>query len=175
MRYCIFSRSSCPILDIYNFGYSKDPEVTRFGPGVRNSYIIHYIIFGKGYFNGQPVGAGHGFLITPGIQEHYYPDRSDPWEFLWIISNDPHMADVFQHFYSDSRSNIFAYHFSVRDFAAFLTANNNAAFEGSEMLGFFCGFSGSTAKRLPQDRAGATAMSISRPQSAISTPISIAP
>ena len=92
MRYSIFSKSNCPILDITNIGYAKDTAVTRFGPGVRNSYIIHYVISGKGYFNGNSVSAGQGFLITPGMKEHYYPDKNEPWEFLWVISNDDKIA-----------------------------------------------------------------------------------
>ena len=82
MRYSVFSRSTCFLLDIQNIGYGESSAVTRFGPGIRNSYILHYILSGKGYFNGNPVCAGQGFLITPNMQEHYYPEPSDPWSFL---------------------------------------------------------------------------------------------
>ena len=69
-------------------GYSAEPTETRFGPSVRNSYIIHYVLSGKGYFNGNPVKKGQGFLITHNMKEHYYPDSDDPWNFLWVISDD---------------------------------------------------------------------------------------
>lgn len=47
MRYQIFSKDSCPLLGIECIGYAKNPEVTRFGPGIRNAYIIHYVYRAK--------------------------------------------------------------------------------------------------------------------------------
>ena len=51
MRYEIFSDSSISPLKINSIGFSRDTEVTRFGPGQRNLYIIHYVTKGKGYYN----------------------------------------------------------------------------------------------------------------------------
>ena len=82
MRYVIWGEGTCPLLNISAIGYAKSPQVTRFGPGQRNDYIVHYVLSGKGYFNGNSVTAGHGFLITPGMLEDYYPDEKDPWEFF---------------------------------------------------------------------------------------------
>lgn len=109
MRYSVISNSECPLLNIINIGYATDPSVTRFGVGVRNLYIIHYVISGKGYFNGNPVEAGQGFLITPNMSEHYYPDENSPWEFLWVISNDKKMEKIFELFGADKNTNIFNY------------------------------------------------------------------
>jgi len=139
MRYSIFSDSVCPILNIINIGYAKDPAVTRFGPGARNSYIIHYVISGKGYFNGRPVNAGQGFLITPNMQEHYYPDENLPWEFLWVISNDEKMADVFELFHADKNSNIFSYNYAsaVQKLSMVIIEKNNHIVSPFEALEIF--------------------------------------
>ena len=94
MRYEVFSDTVCPILNLCSVGYAKDPAVTRFGAGVRNLYIVHYVLAGKGYFNGNAVNAGQGFLITPNMREHYFPDEKSPWEFLWFISNDENSTDT---------------------------------------------------------------------------------
>ncbi len=139
MRYAVFSRSHCPLLDISSIGYSKSTSVTRFGPGVRSSYIIHYVISGKGYFNGKRVSAGQGFLITPGMKECYYPDKSDPWEFLWVISNDHKMATLFDLFDAEKSTNIFQYEYiyAIKEVSSFLVSNNNSTYDAFEMLEVF--------------------------------------
>lgn len=139
MRYQVFSKDSCPLLDIECIGYAKDPEVTRFGSGIRNSYIIHYVISGKGRFNGNPVSSGQGFLITPGMVEEYYPDKDDPWEFLWIISTDEKMADLFNYYPYDKKTNIFNYRYTneIEAVAGMLTAHANAVYSSFETLEIF--------------------------------------
>ncbi len=139
MRYSIFSKSNCPILDITNIGYAKDTAVTRFGPGVRNSYIIHYVISGKGYFNGNSVSAGQGFLITPGMKEHYYPDKNEPWEFLWVISNDNKIVTLFEQFNAEKSTNIFHYDYiyAVKELSTLLIGQNNSMYNSFEMLEIF--------------------------------------
>ena len=139
MRYAIFSKSVCPLLDISSIGYSADAKVTRFGPGVRNSYIIHYVISGKGYFNGKSVSGGQGFLITPGMNEYYYPDKNEPWEFLWVISNDHKMSDLFTHFYANLTTNIFDfdYVYEVKELSKRLIAEKNSVYHSFEMLAIF--------------------------------------
>lgn len=139
MRYSIFSNSQGSLLDIKSIGYAKNMDVTRFGPGVRNYYIIHYVLSGKGYFNGNCVKAGQGFLITPGMNEHYYPDPNDPWEFLWIISDDSKIASLFPLFHANQETLIFQfdYLFEIKDMAYFLCQNRNAQYNAFEMLEFF--------------------------------------
>ena len=139
MRFEVISNSICPILNISSIGYSKDPAVTRFGAGVRNSYIIHYVISGKGYFNGNPVNAGQGFLITPKMHEHYYPDKKTPWEYLWVISNDERMADIFELFRADKSNYIFSYQYvsAVKDLAELLKKQANRIVNSFELLEMF--------------------------------------
>ena len=139
MRYTILSEGTCPLLNITTIGFAKSTRVTRYGPGRRNLYIIHYVLSGKGYFNGNTVSAGQGFLITPGLPEEYYPDQSDPWEFLWVISDDKKMADIFSYYHADQKTNIFNYSFvdtvnSVRDM---LITNTNRVYNPFEILEIF--------------------------------------
>ena len=84
-RYQLIATDSVQAPKIYSIGFSDDPRVTRFGPSVRNQYIIHYVLSGKGSFNGNKVEKEQGFLIVPGMYEEYHSDESDPWSFLWII------------------------------------------------------------------------------------------
>lgn len=139
MRYQIFSKDSCPLLDIEYIGYAENTKVTRFGPGIRNQYIIHYVISGKGCFNGNMLASGQGFLITPGMLEEYHPDKNDPWEFLWIISTDEKMADLFSYYPYDKNTNIFNYSYTdkIKAVADKLTINANEVYSSFEMLEIF--------------------------------------
>ena len=56
--------------------------------GVRNCYIIHYVISGQGklFFDGKEysIKAGQAFLIEPGYVVSYQADKADPWEYVWL-------------------------------------------------------------------------------------------
>ena len=59
-----------------------------YGPCVRPTYIIHYILEGKGIFQAAGetfhVREKEGFLIEPGLQTFYQADKKDPWTYCWI-------------------------------------------------------------------------------------------
>lgn len=139
MRHTIFSKNDSQLLRINDIGYAKTTDVTRFGPGQRDVYLIHYVISGKGCFNGNPVSAGQGFLITPGMLEEYYPDAADPWEFLWVISDDSKMDELLPYCHADVYTNIFNYEFVhiVRAVADTLIINTNARYHSLEVLEIF--------------------------------------
>ena len=109
-------------------GYSDDRDITHFGPSVRNQYIIHYVLSGKGIFNGNTVKRGEGFLITPGLYEEYHADENDPWAFLWIISEDPSIEYFFTAHNSDPVTGIFKFHnqYCIDDIARELCGVYNA-------------------------------------------------
>lgn len=66
-------------------------DMHSWGPGVRTSYIIHYIVRGKGIFvcNSKTyfISAGQSFVIRPFSEVYYRPDEKDPWEYAWIDFN----------------------------------------------------------------------------------------
>jgi len=139
MRYCVFSNSTNPLLNIKSMGYSASPMVTRYGPTRRNHFIIHYCMSGKGWFNGNPVTAGQGFLITPNMEETYFPDADDPWEFLWIVSADSRMGELFPAFCADGDTHIFSYpgHIPLRETANWIITHSNTALDSLQLLELF--------------------------------------
>lgn len=69
-------------------GHEKCSGNHRWGKGVREQYILHLVISGKGTYI-TPEGefrlcAGDIFLIRPYTEIEYYADRDDPWEYLWV-------------------------------------------------------------------------------------------
>lgn len=75
-------------LHINNFGYSVTKPCHKFGPAVRNFYLIHYILEGQGEFfvngNCYKLTKGQGFLIEPDYQTVYMSDAITPWTYVWV-------------------------------------------------------------------------------------------
>ncbi|MDB6353701.1 AraC family transcriptional regulator [Trichococcus sp. K1Tr] len=59
-----------------------------FGPTVREYFLIHIIMKGKGYFEiGNSrfnLKEGQFFIIYPNVITYYQADEEDPWEYYWI-------------------------------------------------------------------------------------------
>ncbi len=59
-----------------------------FGPAVRDFYLIHYIVSGKGTFFSRQgtfsLQAGQGFIIFPGEITRYQADAKQPWTYAWV-------------------------------------------------------------------------------------------
>lgn len=59
-----------------------------FGPAIRNCYLIHYVIGGKGTFSAAEkeysVKPGQLFLIKPEEITTYTADSENPWNYIWV-------------------------------------------------------------------------------------------
>lgn len=75
-------------LYMYQCGIQQCESDHSWGPGIRDQYIIHYVISGSGTFesNGKTykLNAGDGFVITPNTIVNYSADNSNPWTYIWI-------------------------------------------------------------------------------------------
>ena len=85
-------------IDLVPYQYGR--EICRpghsFGPAVRNHFLFHYVISGKGTLMSQDgqgnvttheVHAGQGFMIFPQQVNTYMADMEDPWVYTWIEFN----------------------------------------------------------------------------------------
>lgn len=75
-------------LSVYNVGYQQCGPDGGWGPGVRDHYLIHHILSGRGVYR-CPAGtfqltAGDTFLVCPDTEVSYTPDPLDPWEYYWV-------------------------------------------------------------------------------------------
>jgi AraC-like DNA-binding protein len=88
-----FSAQNVPSysLSVFQCGWQRCHSSHVAGIGVREHYVLHYIIAGKGSFHcgGQvyPLGPNEGFLIMPYEKISYCAGQDDPWEYLWIAFN----------------------------------------------------------------------------------------
>ncbi len=135
----IVSYSNGPLLHINNIGCSADPQNNRFGHGKRDIWLIHYVTKGKGYFNGHIVTAGQGFLIHRGQFENYFPDKNEPWEYLWITSDDDNMKYFFDQYDADEKTQIFDYNFifAIKNIMHYIQANHQKILKNEEILEIF--------------------------------------
>ena len=46
--------------------------------------VIHYVLSGVGYVNGKKVSAGYAFFADKDTHIDYYPDKFDPWSYVYI-------------------------------------------------------------------------------------------
>ena len=75
-------------LNIYRCGFEDCASGHSWGPAVRDHYIVHYVLSGKGIFN---VGGNtykldkyDGFLICPDTPVFYQADDEEPWSYSWV-------------------------------------------------------------------------------------------
>lgn len=86
---------------IINFGHERCLPNHSFGPLVREYYVIHYVLKGKGTYsfsdNHYTLKKGDFFLITPYDSDPVYQaDEDDPWEYSWFGFNGKKSDAVLQ-------------------------------------------------------------------------------
>lgn len=78
-------------LSIFNCGLESCRPGHTWGPGIRDHYLIHLVVSGRGaYTTGNKVYAlrpGDLFLIKPNQLITYSADIQDPWEYYWVGFN----------------------------------------------------------------------------------------
>jgi hypothetical protein len=91
--FTIFPSMNFVDLGLYQFGREDCAPAHSFGPAIRNHFLFHYILSGKGTLMWQDgkgkenithLKAGQGFLISPGQITTYVADDRIPWEYCWL-------------------------------------------------------------------------------------------
>lgn len=76
------------LINIYNSGYQKCESNHSMGPLVRNNYLIHHVVSGKGTYivndRVYNISKGDTFIIYPNTVVSYCADEKDPWEYYWV-------------------------------------------------------------------------------------------
>lgn len=80
-------------LTVYNVGFQKCPADYGWGPGVRDHYLLHYIVSGRGTYESDGrtfvLSPGEAFLARPDTPIYYRADGQDPWEYYWVGFSGP--------------------------------------------------------------------------------------
>ena len=74
-------------LTVSNCGSQRCTPDYTWGPGIRDHYLIHYVISGCGTYTigsrSFPVKARQAFLIYPDTKISYRADHRQPWHYCW--------------------------------------------------------------------------------------------
>lgn len=85
-------------LSVYNVGSQKCEPGYQWGPGIRDHYLIHYIISGRGTYTCEgrtwDLEAGDAFLVNPYQEIAYRAAPEDPWEYCWVGFNGSDAAPI---------------------------------------------------------------------------------
>ncbi|HEX3023504.1 MAG TPA: AraC family transcriptional regulator [Lachnospiraceae bacterium] len=93
MIYNIFPNESFVDFNLYQYGWEQCDPLHSYGPSIRNHYLFHYVISGrgklistdsKGIAHEYQIKSGQGFLICPKQVNIYSADVEQPWEYAWV-------------------------------------------------------------------------------------------
>ena len=91
--FSVFPNENFLDLRLFQYGWEQCAPLHSFGPFVRNHFLFHYVISGRGYLDaGDADGAtrryelkpDQGFLICPDLVNTYHADQYDPWKYVWL-------------------------------------------------------------------------------------------
>ena len=80
-------------------GGEKCEKGHRFGPFVRQCYLVHVITDGKGVYRIKgrtyELKKGSAFVIFPGIETVYQASSEDPWTYYWVAMHGYNVEEFF--------------------------------------------------------------------------------
>lgn len=73
---------------VHNSGHQQCEAGYQWGPALRDHFLLHQIMRGRGSFtvSGQSyhLEAGQTFVVFPGEVVSYCADETNPWEYCWV-------------------------------------------------------------------------------------------
>lgn len=112
MKFIIANRDDTESLYVLNFGFEDVSKNAHWNKGARNSFFIHYVVSGKGFFNSKEINAGKGFLISPGEKCEYHSSSSEPWTYFWISFAGHDAENIAKKYVSPDENGIFEFDLS---------------------------------------------------------------
>lgn len=137
-------------------GRSRCLPLHNYGPAVRPTWVLHYILEGEGTFwlDEQPyrLSAGQGFVVPPNVNHQYQADQYHPWSYVWIAFDGVYAAEYLQKLGLSRKNPIFSCQESqpLGEIVEQMLKHNCAGFSHEMFLqGLLYQFFGVLAKSLP--------------------------
>lgn len=75
-------------LNVDHYGSEQCDKSYSFGPSVRENYVLHFIVSGKGRFTVKgkttDLQAGDLFILPQNEVTFYQADDKEPWSYIWV-------------------------------------------------------------------------------------------
>ena len=150
--FSIFPSENFFDLRLYQYGWEQCEPLHSFGPFIRNHYLFHYVISGRGSLlsagedgvdRRYHLQAGDGFLICPGQINTYSAEAEDPWKYVWLEFDGLRAAEYLNSAGLGINQPIYhaadpAAAASMRDIMLYITAHSNAS--TLHLIGHLCLF-----------------------------------
>lgn len=127
-------------INMYQCGMEECEPGHSYGPAVRDHYLVHYVLKGKGYFhiNGKihTIHKGEGFLICPDVITFYQADNDDPWDYTWVGFNGIKAQQFLKQANLDDQRPVFKYdkNDNLKDCMASMISSMTLAKEGETRI-----------------------------------------
>ncbi len=103
--FSLFPNDSFLDFRLFQCGWEQCEPLHSFGPFVRNHFLFHYVISGKGSLQANDergvtrhyrLGPDQGFMIFPGQVNTYCADEAQPWKYVWLEFDGLRVADYLE-------------------------------------------------------------------------------
>ena len=112
-------------------GEERCAPLHAWGQGIRQHYLIHYVISGKGKFycgaKEYEIRKGQIFVVFPWTVIKYQADALDPWHYVWVDFSGEEARDILTQMGISVESPVF----SIKNGAAVLEVVRNMPRERS--------------------------------------------
>ncbi|WP_242237208.1 AraC family transcriptional regulator [Streptococcus acidominimus] len=75
-------------LNVDHYGAEQCDKNYSFGPSIRDNYVLHFIVSGKGRFTVKgkttELQAGDLFILSQNEVTLYQADAEEPWSYIWV-------------------------------------------------------------------------------------------
>lgn len=124
---------------ILGIGFTDSINQARCRAVRRIGYTIHFVLRGKGFFNGNPVNKGQGFLVYDGMIVGHQANKNDPWALMWITFSDDSAKTLFDGYNADPVTGIFDYDMPilVNETARKVLSYKSGSVDSLELLDIF--------------------------------------
>lgn len=82
-------------------GFSRTLPFHSFGPAIRDYYILHIVLEGRGVYSVKDqqysLKKGDFFLIRPGESTFYSSDSQKPWMYAWLAFSGTTADEIIEH------------------------------------------------------------------------------
>lgn len=129
----------------FNIGHEICSSNHSYGPNMRQSYVVHFVVSGRGTFRTRKqtylLKKGNFFLIRPNELIYYEADKTNPWEYYWLGFDGEKVIEILRSRFIGEQSDIGVFNMETHQVKRIFEDLIDAAhFENSQILSRYSSF-----------------------------------